>query len=278
MGDVVGRLLVCATPIGNLGDVTLRVLDALREADLIAAEDTRVTARLLHRYAINTPMQRYDAHTASRQTAGLVERMASGQTVALVSDAGTPGMSDPGELLVLEAIRAGIEVDVLPGPCAAVTALIFSGAPTRAFYFGGFLPRKAGDRRRLLESIKSLDATLVFYESPHRAASSLAAIAEIMPGRHGAVARELTKVHQEILRGETELLAKALADRVLKGELVLVVAPPPAEARPSFDESSIREALERQIAHGVSRSDAIKIVAKETGLARSEVYKIAHER
>lgn len=277
MGDR-GRLLVCATPIGNLGDVTLRVLEALRDADLIAAEDTRVTSRLLRRYAIDTPMQRYDAHIAFRQTAHLIERMASGQTVALVSDAGTPGLSDPGELIVREAIEAGIEVDVLPGPCAAVTALIFSGAPTRAFYFGGFLPRKAGDRHRLLESVKSLDATLVFYESPHRAASSLAVIAEIMPGRHAVVARELTKVHQEILRGETELLAKILEDRVLKGELVLVVAPPPAEAGPSFDESGIREAVERQIAYGVSRSDAIKIVAKETGLARSEVYKIAHER
>jgi len=277
MGDR-GRLLVCATPIGNLGDVTLRVLEALREADLIAAEDTRVTSRLLRRYGIETPMRRYDAHTASKHSAGLIERMASGQTVALVSDAGTPGLSDPGELIVREAIEAGIEVDVLPGPCAAVTALIFSGAPTRAFYFGGFLPRKTGDRHKLLESIKSLDATLVFYESPHRAAGALAAIADVMPERQAVVARELTKIHQEILRGEAKGLAKMLSERTLKGELVLVISPPLEEAERSFDENSIREAVERQISDGVTRSDAIRAVAKETGLARSEVYKIAHER
>jgi len=271
-------LLVCATPIGNLGDVTLRVLEALRDADLIAAEDTRVTSRLLRRYGIETPMQRYDAHTASRHSAGLIERMASGQTVALVSDAGTPGLSDPGELIVREAIEAGIEVDVLPGPCAAVTALIFSGAPTRAFYFGGFLPRKTGDRHKLLESIKSLDATLVFYESPHRAAAALAAVAEVMPGRQAVIARELTKVHQEILRGEAEALARMLSDRALKGELVLVISPPAAEVERQLDESGVREAVERQIADGATRSDAIKAVARETGLARNEVYKIAHER
>jgi 16S rRNA (cytidine1402-2'-O)-methyltransferase len=195
-----GRLLVCATPIGNLGDVTLRVLDALRDADVIAAEDTRVTRKLLSRYDIHTPLEPYHAKNLATRTPALVERIAAGAVVALVSDAGTPGISDPGAHLVDACIEAGLPVDVLPGASAIVTALVASGLPTYAFYFGGFLPRKAGDRRRALERVAGLDATLLFYESPHRAAATLSSVAEVMPGRRAAMARELTKFFAEVVR------------------------------------------------------------------------------
>lgn len=273
-----GRLLVCATPIGNLGDVTLRVLDALRDADVIVAEDTRVTSRLLARYAIDTPMERYDAHTAARRTTPLVERMAAGDTIALVSDAGTPGISDPGESLVTAAVAAGVDVDVLPGPSAITTALVASGLPTGAFYFGGFLPRKAGERQRTLESLIALNATLVFYESPHRAAATLATIAEVMPERTAAVARELTKVHQEVVRDEIMALAAAMAGRTLKGEVVIVVGPPVPVRRPPVDAAHVRERVDGLVADGASRSDAIKQVARETGLPRNDVYRSVHDR
>jgi 16S rRNA (cytidine1402-2'-O)-methyltransferase len=221
-----GRLLVCATPIGNLGDVTLRVLDALRDADLIAAEDTRITRRLLDRYDIVTPLEPYHAHNLERRTPVLVERMSAGARVALVSDAGTPGVSDPGAHLVDACLNAGVPVEVLPGPSAIVAALVASGLPTHAFYFGGFLPRKAGERRQRLASLASLDATLVFYESPRRTAATLASLAEALPGRDAAMARELTKIHEEVVRGPVADLAAALAGRELKGEVVLLVGPP----------------------------------------------------
>ncbi len=271
-----GRLLVCATPIGNLGDVTMRVLDALREADVIAAEDTRVTARLLGRYDIRTPVVRYDAHTAVGRTPQLTERMLAGEVVALVSDAGTPGLSDPGEELVTAAIEAGVEVDVLPGASSVLTALVISGAPTMPFYFGGFLPRKSGERRRLLESLGKLAVTLVFFESPRRAASALADVAAVMPARFVAVARELTKIHQEVIRGTSGEVAGALSARDLKGEVAIVIGPPGRDAPRAVDEVAVRQALDELVSAGATRSDAIRQVAKEMGFPRNEVYRIAH--
>jgi 16S rRNA (cytidine1402-2'-O)-methyltransferase len=196
-----GRLVVCATPIGNLGDVTLRVLNALVEVDVILAEDTRVTRKLLARYKVDKPLERYDEFVAAKRTDHFVERLLAGETFALVSDAGTPGVSDPGSRLVSGALDAGVVVEVLPGPSAIITALVASGLPTQSFYFGGFLPRKAGERTRLLESLRSLDATLIFYESPRRTADALQVFAEAYPDREGAVARELTKLHEEVVRG-----------------------------------------------------------------------------
>ncbi|MCL4554832.1 MAG: 16S rRNA (cytidine(1402)-2'-O)-methyltransferase [Actinobacteria bacterium] len=271
-----GRLLVCATPIGNLGDVTLRVLDALREADVIAAEDTRVTSRLLGRYDIATPVVRYDAHTAASRAGQLVARMLGGEVVALVSDAGTPGLSDPGEELVAAAIEAGVEVDVLPGASSVLTALVISGAPTMPFYFGGFLPRKSGERRRLLESLGELAATLVFFESPRRTAASLADVSAVMPTRFVAVTRELTKIHQEVIRGVSGEVAEVLSARDLKGEVAIVIGPPDRNAPRTVDEVAVREALDALVSAGATRSDAIRLVARETGLPRNEVYRIAH--
>ena len=272
-----GRLVVCATPIGNLGDVTLRVLDALRDADVIAAEDTRVTRKLLARYEIGTRLERCDEHTVARQTPALIARLLGGEVIALVSDAGTPGVSDPGSRLVDACIEAGVTVEVLPGASAILTALVASGLPTHAFYFGGFLPRKAGERRRALDALAALDATLIFYESPHRAAATLAALDEALPGRDAAMARELTKLHEEVVRGPIGELAEAIAAREsLKGEVVLLIGPPPVREREMADATDVRARVEALVSEGVSRSEAVKRIARELELPRSEVYEIAH--
>ena len=272
-----GRLVVCATPIGNLGDVTLRVLDALRDADAIAAEDTRVTRKLLGRYEIGTRLERCDEHTVERQTPMLIERMLAGQVIALVSDAGTPGVSDPGARLVDACIDAGVAVEVLPGASAILAALVASGLPTHAFYFGGFLPRKAGERARALEALATMDATLVFYESPHRAAATLAALATALPGRRAVLARELTKLHEEVVRGSIESVAEEIGAReALKGEVVLLVGPPPAPVREEADVEQVRSHVEQLIEAGATRSEAVKRVARELALPKSDVYRIAH--
>jgi len=278
-----GHLLVCATPIGNLGDVTLRVLEALRDADTVLAEDTRVTRKLFARFDIHTQLERYDDATAERRTPEIVERVLGGETVALVSDAGTPGVSDPGARLVDACIDAGIAVDVLPGASAILTALVASGLPTHAFYFGGFLPRKAGERGRLLESLSALDATLIFYESPKRTAATLAALAETFPDRRGAMARELTKLYEEVVRGPLGEIAEEVAGRdALKGEVVLLVGPPPArrradtaEALAAADPADVRARVDALVAGGVKRTEAVKQVARELGLPRGEVYDMA---
>lgn len=274
-----GRLLVCATPIGNLGDVTLRVLDALRDADAVLAEDTRVTRKLFSRYDIHTSLERYDEFVAARNTPAFVDRLAAGETLALVSDAGTPGVSDPGSALVDAALNAGITVEVLPGASAILAALVASGLPTHAFYFGGFIPRKAGERSRVLAALEHLDATLIFYESPKRTAKALASLAEALPGRRAAMARELTKLYEEVVRGRIEELAQSIDERgQLKGEVVLLVGPPEASAEPSADPEAIRSRVEQLVAAGSSKTDAVKQVARETGVSRHRVYEIAHER
>jgi len=257
--------------------VTLRVLDALRTADTIAAEDTRVTRKLLARYEIATRMERCDEHTVERQAPALVRRIADGEVIALVSDAGTPGVSDPGARLVDACLTAGVTVEVLPGASAILAALVASGLPTHAFYFGGFLPRKAGERRRVADRLASLDATLIFYESPRRAAATLAVLAELLPGRDAAMARELTKVHEEVVRAPIDELAEKVAAReTLKGEVVLLVGPPRPSAPARLDEDDVREAVEARIALGESRSAAVRAVAEKLGVPRSDVYEVAH--
>jgi 16S rRNA (cytidine1402-2'-O)-methyltransferase len=271
-GGTPGRLVVCATPIGNLGDVTMRVLDALRDADVIEAEDTRVTRKLLARYEIRTPLERFDEQVARKRAPEVLDRVRAGATVALVSDAGMPGISDPGSHLVAACLDAGLPVDVLPGASAVPTALVASGLPTDAFYFGGFLPRKAGERARRLAALADLDATLVFYEAPGRTAASAAALADAFPGREAAMARELTKLHEEVLRAPVAELADALNGRELKGEVVLLVGPPSGEpATPPADEV-LAEAVRRKMGAGLSRKDAATIVARELGVSRKSAY------
>lgn len=273
-----GRLVVCATPIGNLGDVTLRVVEALMDADVIEAEDTRVTRRLLTRYDIGTPLEPYHAQNLERRTPEVVARIESGQVVALVSDAGTPGVSDPGAHLVDACIEAGLKVEVLPGASAILAALVASGLPTHAFYFGGFLPRKAGERMRALEKLAALDATLIFYESPRRTAATLAGIAEALPGRTAVMARELTKIHEEVARGEVGELAARIAERELKGEVVLLVGPP-ARGRAGeveqVDAASLKAQVDALVERGASRKDAVRAVSDRTGVPRNAVYDAA---
>jgi len=276
---VSGRLLVCATPIGNLGDVTLRVLEALREADIIEAEDTRVTRKLLSRYDIPTRLEPYHAKNLERRTPEVVERVRGGAVVALVSDAGTPGVSDPGAHLVDACLEEGLAVEVLPGPSAIVTALVASGLPTHAFYFGGFLPRKEGDRRRAIEALAGLDATLVFYEAPSRTGATLASAAAVLPGRRAAMARELTKLHEEVARGPIEELARSVAGRELKGEVVLLIGPPSrSQARAEIDEEALRERIDDLLAQGMSRRDAAHTAAQEAGVPRNVAYDLALRR
>jgi len=275
MPDDGGVLLVCATPIGNLGDVTLRVLDALRTADVIAAEDTRVTRKLLARYDIHTALESYHAHNAGERTALLVQRIVQGERIALVSDAGTPGVSDPGAHLVDACLDAGVRVEVLPGASAILTALVASGLPTHAFYFGGFLPRKAGERARALDALTELDATLIFYESPGRAAAAVASLADAFPGRNAAIATELTKLHEEEVRGDVAELAQLMEGRQLKGEVVLLIGAPTAPQQLAIDEQAVIERLRYHTSLGLSRRDAVREVADELGLPRNEVYRLA---
>lgn len=276
-----GRLLVCATPIGNLGDVTLRVLEALRAAGSVAAEDTRVTRKLLARHGVEARLERCDEYTVERVAPALVARMLAGEVVAFVSDAGTPGVSDPGSRLIAAALDAGVAVEALPGASAVLAALVSSGLPMRRFYFGGFLPRKAGERARELDALRHLDATLVFFESPRRTPASLAALAEAYPGRDAAVARELTKLHEEIVRGTIEKVAADVASREsLKGEVVLLVGPPSGTPQPGTGaptDDAVRERMRSLIADGTARSSAAKRVAKEMGVSRGRAYDLSRE-
>ncbi len=229
-GAAAGLTLV-GTPIGNLGDLSPRAVEALRAADVVCAEDTRVSGRLLAAFDLRARLERCDENVIAARAPQLVERMRAGERVAFVSDAGMPAVADPGARLVDACLDAGVPVDVVPGPSAVTCAVAHAGFSCTAFYFGGFLPRKEGERDRLLATLALLPAVLVFYESPHRAAASLASVARAFPDRRAALARELTKLHQEVLRAPAPELAELVDKRgdALKGECVIVVdAPDPA--------------------------------------------------
>jgi 16S rRNA (cytidine1402-2'-O)-methyltransferase len=263
-------LHVTATPIGHLGDVTLRALETLAGADEILCEDTRVTAKLTSRYGIRTPLRPYHDHNAAKLRPHIIERLKEGAAIALVSDAGTPLVSDPGYKLIAAVIAEGLPLHVLPGASAPLTGLLQSGLPPDRFMFLGFLPEKQGERRRRLEALKSADATLIVFESPHRIAGTLADIAAIMGTRAVAVTRELTKLHEEILRGPAaDIGAKLAAREAVKGEITLVIAPPTEEAAPDpamVDRELIAAASE------LSPSAAASLVARRTGLAKKDLY------
>lgn len=268
-----GRLLVCATPIGNLKDVTLRVLDALRTADLVAAEDTRVTRKLLAHYSISAPLVSFHARNEKRRTPELLAKLESGATVAVVSDAGTPGISDPGHRLIRASIDAGIPVEVLPGPNAALTALVASGLPADVFTFAGFAPRRPGPRRRFFEDLVAAGHTFVLYESPHRIVGTLADLAEVCPTCGVAVARELTKVYEEIVRGDAAAVAGEVAGKQPRGEYVVVASPPaPSPAKVPPDPESTVEQVANLERDGVDRKEAMRQVARRLGLSRRDVY------
>lgn len=218
-----GTLYLVATPIGNLEDITLRALRVLRECDVVAAEDTRRTGQLLKHFEINKPMVSYFAFNEAKRSEEILERLQRGEKVALVTDAGTPGISDPGERVVRAAVMAGLRVETVPGPCALVAALTASGLPTDEFHFIGFLPHKSGQRRKQLEALKQFDGTLALYESPYRIEKLLGELNEVFPTRRVVLARELTKKFEEFLRGTPAELLALLAKRSLKGEFVVLV-------------------------------------------------------
>ncbi|WP_199720853.1 16S rRNA (cytidine(1402)-2'-O)-methyltransferase [Azospirillum cavernae] len=268
-------MYVVATPIGNAADITLRALDTLTRATAIACEDTRVTAKLMGMHGIHTPFVSYHEHNAAKMRPILIERMKAGDSIALVTDAGTPLVSDPGYKLVRECVAAGVAVTTLPGASAPLVALVLSGLPTDRFLFAGFLPNKSSARRATAGELKGVPATLVFFESPQRLPESLADLAEILGPREAAVARELTKFYEEVRRGTLPELAAHYAEAgPPKGEVVLVIGPPGEEATPSEADvdSLLRETLTR-----LSVRDAAADVAARTGQPKRAVYARALE-
>ena len=263
-------LYIVATPIGNLGDITVRALSTLAAAETILCEDTRTTARLLERFAIRTRTSPYHEHNAEKVRPAILERLTAGAAMALVSDAGMPLVSDPGYRLVREAVDRGIPVTACPGPSAVLTGLALSGLPTDRFLFAGFVPPKEGERSRVLAELADVRATLVFFESPHRIVETLTALESALPGRPVAVTRELTKLHEEVLRGTAGDVAAELAGRpAVKGEITLLIGPPgePQAASQDDIDQAIGEALKAMPA-----SKAAAHVAKQLGLGKAEVY------
>lgn len=268
----IGTLYIIATPIGNLEDITLRALRILKDVDLIAAEDTRHSRKLLSHFGISKPLTSYFDHNKNIKGAFILDKLRNGMSVALISDAGTPCISDPGYQLVRDAVREGIAVVPIPGPCAAVSALSASGLPTDSFAFEGFLPNRAGKRREKLGRLKDESRVLIFYESPTRLVASLSDILEIMGDREVVLAREVTKVYEEFIRGPLLHVMESLKERQVKGEIVVILAPLDSVAD-TVDDRDIEEMLERYIASdGLSVKDAVKRVALETGTPRSMVY------
>ncbi len=269
-----GILYIVATPIGNLEDLTFRALRILKEADLIAAEDTRHSRKLLDHYGIKTPLTSYHEHNEKSKAPRLVERMQRGERVALISDAGTPLLSDPGYRLVQEAIRAGIVVSPIPGPSALLAALSASGLAAQSFAFEGFLPAKKKERREKLQSLSTEVRTLVFYETPHRLKECLADIHEILGEREMVLAREISKVYEEFLRGPVGDLMLRLTDQEVAGELTLVIAGAKAEAAaPEAIMAEIRKLKDR----GMRVKEIAALVGEKHSIAMREVYRMVLE-
>jgi 16S rRNA (cytidine1402-2'-O)-methyltransferase len=272
--DQTGSLFVVATPIGNLGDITLRALETLKSVDLVACEDTRRTGQMLQHYGIQTPTTSYHEHNELTKSAELVLLLEEGSKVALVSDAGMPGISDPGYRLISLCIRHHIPVVPIPGASAFVAALVASGLPTDAFLFIGFLPPKKGQRRKALEAHKASDKTLIFYEAPHRAVECLEAMLEVMGNRQIVLAREVTKLHEEFLRGRCEDVLVELRgrDRV-QGEITILVGRSEEEPH-AYTDVPLRARIEQLMREqGVERMAALKAVARERGISKRQAYR-----
>lgn len=274
----VGQLYLCATPIGNLEDITFRVLRILKEVDIIAAEDTRNSIKLLNHFEINTPMTSYHEYNKVDKAKVLVDKMLAGQTVALITDAGTPGISDPGEELVRQAVQAGINVTSVPGPAACINALIISGLPTRRFVFEAFLPSDKKERAAVLEELSHETRTMIIYEAPHRLCRTLAELAEILGGdRQIAVCKELTKRHETVYRSDIKGAVDYYNANEPRGEYVLVIAGLNREdiirdKQDAWKEMPLEEHLKHYESQGIERREAIKLVAKDRGVPKREIY------
>ena len=271
-----GTLYVVATPIGNLEDITNRALRVLREVDIIACEDTRHTRKLLNHYGIKTKVTSYHDHNERERTVELLQALASGANVAIVSDAGTPSISDPGFRLVSEAGAQDITVVALPGPTALIAALVASGLPTDEFFFAGFLPARSGTRRTRLAELREIPATLIFYEAPHRIAATLRDAVEILGEREAVIARELTKIHEEIARGRLSELAERFSSaEKARGEIVLLIdrTPIESELKDAAEVRTIATLVAGFEAEGMDHRSALKKAARTLGLSRDEAYR-----
>lgn len=273
MSEDSGKLYVCATPIGNLEDITLRALRILKEVDLIAAEDTRVTIKLLSRYGISAPLTSYHEHNEVVKGKELIKDMKAGKTIALVSDAGMPGVSDPGHRLIRACIDEGVPIEPVPGPSALITALVISGLPTDSFVFQGFLPRKKGDRMSLLVELLGIGRTVVLFESPRRVKKTLEEIVGLDPERETVLARELTKKFEEVIRDTASEILNRLDKTEIKGEIVLLFGPSKKAAGViSITSDKLREAVVGLIKKGMPKKLAIMEVAKKYGINKRMVY------
>ena len=281
MANTLGKLIICPTPIGNLGDMTERTVSALGEADVVCAEDTRVTGKLLAAFGIEKRLERLDEALGDR-AASIAERVLAGEVIAYCSDAGMPGVSDPGLRLVRAAREAGAPVEVLPGASACATAYVASGCTCPRFYFGGFFPRKEAECKATLDALRSLDAALIFYESPNRVASALESMAQVFPLREAAVCRELTKLHEEVVRAPLPDLRDEFARRAqegsIKGEIAIVIDEPSAaeEDAAQFDAAEAARVRAAELkAEGARNKEIAKAIAAEFGLSRNAAYEIA---
>ena len=272
-----GQLYICATPIGNLEDITLRVLRTLKEVDVIAAEDTRNTIKLLNHFEIKTPMTSYHEYNKVDKARYLVEQMARGVSVALVTDAGTPAISDPGEELVRQCYEAGISMTSLPGPAACITALTISGLPTRRFCFEAFLPADKKERKEVLEELQSETRTMIIYEAPHHLAKTLRELAEALGDRRISICKELTKTFEQVFQTTLFQAAERFETEAPRGEQVLVIegrsrAEMKSEEQKSWEEIPLSEHMERYLSQGIEKKEAMRMVAKDRGISKREVY------
>ena len=275
--DMSGKLYLCATPIGNLEDITLRVLRTLKEVDLIAAEDTRNSIKLLNHFDIKTPMTSYHEYNKVEKAYTLIDKMRSGVNVALITDAGTPGISDPGEVLVAMCYEAGIEVTSLPGPAACITALTLSGLSTRRFAFEAFLPPDKKERKAILEELKSETRTIILYEAPHHLVGTLEELYETLGNRRMTLCRELTKKHETAFCSTIKELLDFYQDQKPLGECVLVIEGKSREEireeeKAAWEEMSISQHMEVYEKQGIARKEAMKLVAKDRGVTKREIY------
>ena len=268
-----GILYIVATPIGNLKDLSQRALETLQNVDAIACEDTRHTSKLLNAYNISKKLLSYHEHNENTRSNELLERLNNGESIALVSDAGTPLINDPGFAIVKKAREAGVSIVPIPGPVAFVNAVVASGLPADQIFFGGFLPSRKGERRKYLETVSTIPGTLVFYESPHRLGKSVSDCSDVLGNRAAAVVRELTKIHEEVVTGTLSDLVERFKTMEIKGEIVIVIGEGVHKDLQPVRTISLRERVEFLEAGGADRKAALKTAAKEFGLSRSEAYR-----
>ena len=275
-----GKLYLVPTPIGNLKDITLRALEVLKFVDIVAAEDTRQTLKLLNHFEIKKSLMSYHKHNEQEKSEDIIELLKEGHNIAIVTDAGTPGISDPGTVIVKKCINENIDFEVLPGATAITTALVYSGLDTTKFLFRGFIPRENKERKILLNEIKDVKESIILYESPYRVVSTLETLLEYLGNRNIAICRELTKLHEEIKRGKIDELIDYFKNTAPKGEFVLVIEGKQQEHidrenKEKWENLSIKDHILNVMESGISKKEAIKYVAKERGLNKNEVYKYA---